>query len=540
MLKGILSSSEGGGVDISSAKRLKEILDVLRKRELLQGITPLKVRQVLEDLGPTFVKLGQIISVRPDFLSAEYRQELMKLQSDAAPMPFEVVEDIIQREYNQDWKEIFSYIDKEALGSASIAQVHRATLLNGDRVVIKVQRPGIYEIMAKDISLLKQALTLLNLVHETDGVVDLESIVDEIWNVAKQEIDFLLEADHIEEFAHLNKDEENIGCPKVNRQLATPRILVMECMEGIPLDNTEALEAQGTDMERIGRILAANYVKQIIQDGFFHADPHPGNIWVQDGKVLWLDLGMMGRLSAKDRKTFRRVIIALVTHDVYEMKDAVLALGLPRGKVDHIRLYDDVSMLMSQYGDLDFEHLKTGDLVRQIIMVLKNNNIAIPHGFSMFGRSVLVMEGVMKRCCPQVNLTEVFAEGLSLSLKKSFNWMTELSHMKREGYVLAKKSMQLPEQISDMLKMTLSGQTKVNLDVTGSQEPLQRLDKMINKMITAIISAALLLGSSTICTTQMTPKIMEIPLLGVLGYLAAIILCSRLLWSIIKTDRRKN
>ncbi len=539
MLKNVLEGKEKP-MDISSTKRLKEIVAVLRQREILQGMTPAKVRQVLEDLGPTFVKLGQIISMRPDFLPKEYQEELTKLQSDVRPMDFATVKAIIQGEYQQDWDKIFSYIDEKALGSASIAQVHQAVLLNGDKVVIKVQRPGIYDIMAKDISLLKKALSILNIVHDSNSVVDLESIVDEMWEVAKQEIDFVLEADHIEEFAHLNKEDKDILCPAVNRQLTTPRILVMECMEGIPLDDVQALTDNGVDMERMGRLLGVNYVKQVIEDGFFHADPHPGNIWVKDGKILWLDLGMMGRMSAKDRNTFRRAIMALVTGDVYEMKEAVLALGVPRGKVDHIQLYDDVAMLMNQYGDLDFEHVQAGEITRQILRVLKNNNIGVPHGFSMFARGVLIMEGVMTRCCPQVNFSEIFAQGLKISMERDFNWLNELSRMKREGYTLVKKSMQLPEQISDILKMTLSGQTKVNLDLTGSQEPLQQLDAMINKMIMAIISAALLLGSSTICTTQMTPQIMEIPVLGVAGYLAAMVLCGKLLWNIIRTDRGKK
>lgn len=539
MLREFLGQAEDGSMDISSARRLKEIVAVLRDRELLQGVTPVKVRQVLEDLGPTFVKLGQIISMRPDFLPNEYQAELTRLQSEVKPMDFSVVKEIVQREYNQSWDGIFASIDEHAMGSASIAQVHRASLLNGDRVVIKVQRPGIYEVMAKDIALLKRAISILNLVRDSEGVVNLESIVDEMWEIAKQEMDFLLEADHIEEFAHLNKDDENILCPKVNRQLTTQRILVMECMDGIPLDDGEGLQAACVDMERIGRRLGINYVKQMIDDGFFHADPHPGNIWVKDGRIIWLDLGMMGRLSVRDRNSFRHAIMALVTNDVYGMKEAVLALGMPRGKVDHIQLYDDVSALMAQYGDLDFEHLKAGEVARKILMVLKSNNIAIPHGFSMFARGVMIMEGVMTRCCPQVNFSEIFAKGLRVSMEKDFSWLAELNKFKRDSYMLMKKSMQLPEQISDILKMTLSGQTKVNLDLTGSQEPLQKLDSMINKMIMAIISAALLLGSSTICTTQMEPKIMEIPLLGVLGYLAAMVLCSKLLWSIIKTDRRK-
>ena len=210
MLREFLGQAEDGSMDISSARRLKEIVAVLRDRELLQGVTPVKVRQVLEDLGPTFVKLGQIISMRPDFLPNEYQAELTRLQSEVKPMDFSVVKEIVQREYNQSWDGIFASIDEHAMGSASIAQVHRASLLNGDRVVIKVQRPGIYEVMAKDIALLKKAISLLNLVRDSEGVVNLESIVDEMWEIAKQEMDFLLEADHIEEFAHLNKDDENI------------------------------------------------------------------------------------------------------------------------------------------------------------------------------------------------------------------------------------------------------------------------------------------------------------------------------------------
>lgn len=540
VLKEFWGQSEDTGMDISSAKRLKEIVAVLRERELLQGVTPVKVRQVLEDLGPTFVKLGQIISMRPDFLPAEYREELTKLQSDVRPMAFAAVREIVQHEYNQSWDKVFASIDEEAMGSASIAQVHRAELLHGGRVVIKVQRPGIYDVMAKDIALLKKAISILNLVRDSDGVVNLENIVDEMWEIAKQEMDFLIEADHIEEFAHLNKDDEKILCPKVNRRLTTQRILVMECMEGIPLDDAEGLRAAGVDVERMGRLLGVNYVKQIIDDGFFHADPHPGNIWVKDGRIIWLDLGMMGRLSVRDRSNFRRAVMALVTRDVYGMKEAVLALGIPRGRVDHARLYDDVAALMNQYGDLDFEHLRAGEVARNILMVLKSSNIAVPHGFSMFARGVMVMEGVMLKCCPQVNFSEIFAKGLRVSMKKDFSWLAELEKFKRESYVLMKKSMQLPEQISDILRMTMSGQTKVNLDLTGSQEPLQKLDQMINRMIMAIISAALLLGSSTICTTQMEPKLMEIPLLGVLGYLAAMLLCSKLLWSIIKTDRRNQ
>ncbi len=520
--------------DQGSATRLREMVEVLRARDIVHGITPEKLRLILEDLGPTFVKLGQIMSMRPDFLPQEYCDELMKLQTEASPLPFSVIEKVIEQEYQRRWTRIFRSIDEEALGSASIAQVHCAVLLDGEKVVIKVQRPGVHDVMSKDIVLLKRAAGILKILGPAQDVVDFSMVLDELWAIAKQEMDFVMEANHIEEFRHANQDADFVDCPKVYRHLTTQHVLVMEYVDGIQIDDAAGLKAAGVDMRRIGERLGENYVKQIVEDGYFHADPHPGNIWVRGGKIVWLDLGMMGRLSNKDRAAIRKAIFALAQHDVFEMKAAVLSLGVPQERIDHARLYQDIDALIAQYGDLDFRSLKMGVLSRQIMNVLRSHHIAIAPGISMFCRGVMTIEGVMRLVCPEVSFVEILARSMELSFAKGFNWREEAGKAKREGYILLRKSLQLPEQISDILKMTLSGQTKVNLELTGADEPLARLNKMINKLIIALLSAALLLGSSTICTTQMTPKIMEIPFLGVLGYLAAIVLSARLLWSILR------
>ncbi len=520
--------------DKGSAARLREMVEVLRERDIVHGITPEKLRLILEDLGPTFVKLGQIMSMRPDFLPQEYCDELMKLQTEASPLPFSVIEKVIEQEYQRRWTRIFRSIDEEALGSASIAQVHCAVLLDGEKVVIKVQRPGVHDVMSKDIVLLKRAAGILKILGPAQDVVDFSMVLDELWAIAKQEMDFVMEANHIEEFRHANQDADFVDCPKVYRHLTTQHVLVMEYVDGIQIDDAAGLKAAGVDMRRIGERLGENYVKQIVEDGYFHADPHPGNIWVRGGKIVWLDLGMMGRLSNKDRAAIRKAIFALAQHDVFEMKAAVLSLGVPQERIDHARLYQDIDALIAQYGDLDFRSLKMGVLSRQIMNVLRSHHIAIAPGISMFCRGVMTIEGVMRLVCPEVSFVEILARSMELSFAKGFNWREEAGKAKREGYILLRKSLQLPEQISDILKMTLSGQTKVNLELTGADEPLARLNKMINKLIIALLSAALLLGSSTICTTQMTPKIMEIPFLGVLGYLAAIVLSARLLWSILR------
>lgn len=321
----------------SATARLREMVAVLRKREVVRGMTPEKLRMILEDLGPTFVKLGQVMSMRPDFLPPDYCDELMKLQSSAKPLPFAIILDVIEQEYNRRWNQVFSFIDEEALGSASIAQVHRAVLTSGEKVVVKVQRPGIYQIMSKDIVLLKRAATLIKVLSSSQDVIDFNMVLDEMWTIAKQEMDFLMEADHIEEFQHLNSEIDYVASPRVFRQLSTQHILVMEFVDGVRIDDFDSLRAKGYDIDMMGRHLGENYVKQIIEDGFFHADPHPGNIWIRNGRIVWLDLGMMGRLSGRDRMAIRKAVYALATHDTFEMKAAVLSLGVVRGRSSSAR-----------------------------------------------------------------------------------------------------------------------------------------------------------------------------------------------------------
>ena len=519
----------------ATAVRLREILNVLRRYDIVHGITPEKLRHILEALGPTFVKLGQVMSMRPDFLPQEYCDELMKLTTQANPLPFTIIRNVVEQEYNCRWNKVFRSIDEEVLGSASIAQVHRATLKNGARVVIKVQRPGVFSIMSRDMVLLKRVAGLVKLFGSSAGtVIDFGMVLDEMWSIAKQEMDFLIEADHIEEFQHLNRNDPRIACPKVYRELSTQHILVLEYIDGVRIDDFEGLRAKGYDVSLLGRSLGENYVKQIIEDGYFHADPHPGNIWVRNGRIVWLDLGMMGRLSNQDRTAIRKAVIALASHDTFEMKSAVLSLGIQRGRINHTALYQDIDALMQQYSSLDFKSLRMGVLTRQIMNILRVHHIACPQGLSMFARGVLTIEGVMRLICPQVSFVEIFANSLSVDYRKNFNWREEMKKMRRGGFQLMRKSSQLPEQLSDILKMTMSGQTKVNLDLTGAEEPLRDINQMINRVILAVLVAALLLASSTICTTNMTPKLMEIPLLGVVGYFIAFMLSIRIIWDIHK------
>jgi ubiquinone biosynthesis protein len=316
----------------SPAERLKEIAAVFGRYNLIHGITPEKLRHILEDLGPTFVKLGQILSMRPDMIPEEYCRELTRLRTEVRPMDFGEVTEILSREFGEDYLNIFSSVDPTPLGSASIAQVHAAFLRDGRKVALKIQRPGVYERMDQDIRLLHRASVIIRIISGTGRVIDVNMVLDELWNAAKKEMDFLTEAEHIRKFSELNKAVAYVAFPKVEWKLTTPRVLCMEYVGGIQVDSVEELKREGYDLKDIAGKLVSGYVKQVLEDGFFHADPHPGNIRIRDGKITWLDLGMVGTLSARDRRLFSRAMAAVADGDVFELKAAILAVSRHGGK----------------------------------------------------------------------------------------------------------------------------------------------------------------------------------------------------------------
>ena len=263
---------------MDNRSRMKEIREVLFRNHITRGVTPEKLRVILEELGPTYIKLGQIMSLHSDILPKAYCDELVKLNYDVTPMPFSEVEEVINRSYREDWHQYFKTIDQESLGSASIAQVHRAVLLTGEEVVIKVQRKGIYDMMARDIGLLHRIVRLMPSVGGLKNVVDLGMILDEMWAVAQEEMDFLKEAANIEEFTRNNTGIAYVRVPHLYREYTTSRVLVMEYVGGCAINDREHLLSRGYDLEEVGRKLINNYVIQVMEDGFFHADPHPGNV----------------------------------------------------------------------------------------------------------------------------------------------------------------------------------------------------------------------------------------------------------------------
>ncbi|HEX9063008.1 MAG TPA: AarF/UbiB family protein, partial [Clostridia bacterium] len=520
------------------AKRIREIIRILKKNDIIHGITPEKLKSILEELGPTFIKMGQIMSMRPDILPPEYCNELKGLRSNVRPMDFNEVKKIIQTEYSASIEEIFENVEPMPLGSASIAQVHNAILKDGKKVVIKVQRLNIREIMGEDIAIMRKAIGLVKKISKAGDAIDFKTVLEEMWIAAQQEMDFLIESSHLEEFADLNSDISYVTCPKVEKSLTTSRILVMEHIDGLQIDDLEAIHDAGYDINEIGKKLALNYAKQVLDDAFFHADPHPGNIRVRDNKIVWLDLGMMGRLNNRDKQLLKSSVNAIVHNDINGLKSVLINLCSVRGKINHVALYSDIDDMLTRYIDLDLDSIDIGKVIMELNDLANRHHISMPGGIALLGRGILTIEGLMTSICPKINFVEILANHISGKIIEEFDISKEISKKFRSFANTLDKSIDIPSQIYDVLKMTIKGQTKMNLEITGSEEPLREIDKMVNKLVVGIVTAALLIGSSFIFSTDMKPQILGIPVLGGLGYFFALLLSVWLLHGIIIKSKR--
>ena len=517
------TASDKGKID--NRARLQEITAVLRKHHITRGVTPEKLRVILEELGPTYVKLGQIMSLHSDVLPQRYCDELMKLTSEVTPMPFETVEEVINRSYREDWRKIFQSIEKETLGSASIAQVHRAKLLDGTEVIIKVERKGIYDIMARDIGLLKRAVKLLPPVGGLKNVVDLEMVLDELWSTAQEEMDFLKEAANMEEFTRYNQGIKYIRCPKLYHEYTTSRVLVMEYIGGCPVDDKETLLAEGYDLGEIGRKLVSNYIKQVIEDGFFHADPHPGNVKVMDGRIVWIDMGMMGRLSVRDRNLMAGAVRAIAVGDIARLESAIMELGDVQGKIDSGKLYGELRDLMDRYGNASMGSIDAVEFFKDTMEIMKNNSIKLPHGMTMLVRGLTQMQGVLMSINPDINMAEIAAGRLREEMLHNFDLRAEASKTGRRIYKAAGRTLDIPPLVKIALEEYLKGQARVNMELDATKRLSQLLRRLVRNVVMGLWVMALLISSSIICTTDMKPKLLGIPALGFFGYILAFLIC---------------
>lgn len=526
--------------DKTSHKRMNEIVRIMRQYKVLHGLTPEQAVEVLQALGPTYVKIGQLASNRSDLLPKAYCDAFEKLRDDANPMPFDVVIEQIDRAYGKSWHEVFASIDPVPLGAASIAQVHKATLLDGTTVAVKVRRPGVAESMAEDIMLMKHLLALGEFASNShrDILLSLEGFIEEIERTTASEVDFTSELHNLMRFHDELADEEGVTSPVAYPQYSCESVLVMEFVQGTEISHTQALREQGIDVSALARRVCQSYVTQVLDDGFFHADPHPGNILVRDGEVVWIDLGMVGTLTVSERMLVGKVFTAVATDNAYLLKEAVMGLVHVLGPVDHGALLEALSRLLAEYSTAEMKEINVGTVLTEVIEVLRGQNMMMTSSVTMLARGFVTIEGVIAQVAADISVIEIVSKHVIAQQADPKFLATQLIDLATTSAASAEALAKLPTQLSNTLEMLDRGQIKVNGDIEVSSRILATAYASVGRISLALLSAGLFLGSSILCTTAMQPQLLGVPLLGVLGYVGAFVLGAYTVFHILVSRHR--
>ena len=499
---------------------------------------PERLRLVFEELGPTFIKLGQLLSTRPDLIPADFLDELAKLQDDIPSFSLEEVRTIFKEELGRYPEEIFHYFDTEPLAAASIGQVHRARMDSGVEVVVKVQRPGIENVIAVDLEILAHIAELMEqYLEEVQGHQPM-AIVHEFARSLSREIDFSIELANIQRFARQFEGNPAIHVPLVYPELSTDRVLVMEYVVGIKSSKIEILREQGYDLPLIATRGANLVMEQIFVHGFFHADPHPGNVFIlPDNVVCFIDFGQMGRLSLKDREDFTDLVLDLVAGNEQKIAAGVLKVTVQLGEVDRESLTRDLGNLMDMYLYRPLEDLEAGKILQDLLDLVSRHKLSFKPSLYQMMKALSTVEGVGLMLDPKLELIKLakpFMRKIRLGRMQPGRIAEELS---LTGFAYLHLFRDLPHELRTILTQLRSGRMRLEFEHRGLHSLGATLDRVSNRIAFAIVLAALIVGSSLIVLSDIPPHWHSIPIIGLIGFLVAGVMGFRLLLSIIRHGR---
>lgn len=529
----------------NSVQRLREIVKVLAfygfgyivdSKLNNEKKSPENLKKAFEELGPTFIKIGQILSTRPDILPAPYIAELSKLQDNVIPEKFEDINKVFLDEFHRPIQDCFKEFSEEPLASASVAQAHRAVLKDGREVIVKIQRPDINEKMHLDISILYRILKLTS-ARFSDALIDPKEIVDEILAETESELDFRNEASNMLKFKELNKNVACVYSPFLIKEYSSARVVTMERIRGFKINNIKKLKEGGYDLNDLGKKLSLSYFKQVFHDGFFHGDPHPGNLMIREGKICYIDFGIVGSFSDTLKASLNDIILSVAYKDINKLISVLMSICIKNGYVNRNMLYEDIDYLFECYLQASLENIKISLLLQELFDAAKRNNLRLPKDFTLLIRGFVIIEGVVAKIAPEIKIIDTVIPFVKSANNMSLLGSLDLDKVLIQSYNFVKASSKLPSKLLEVSDSILNGRAKIQLQVNSLNKSVSELNKMINRLVFALIISSMIIGSSLILNSNIGPKFYDISIIGILGYSIAAFMGFWLLISILKSGR---
>ncbi|MBW4621576.1 MAG: AarF/ABC1/UbiB kinase family protein [Cyanosarcina radialis HA8281-LM2] len=479
--------------------------------------TPAVLRNILVDLGPVYIKLGQLLSTRPDLLPPAYINALSTLQAEVPAVPWEHIEPVIRQQLKQPLEETFSSINAKPVAAGSIAQTHKAILVDGREVALKVQRPGIDAIIAQDIILIK---TLAELVARTDfgETYDVISLAEEFINALKAELDFTIEANYTDQLRqNLSKskwfDPQQLVVPEIHWPLTTEKLLVMEWLNGVPLLSADfSTPDNGKDpsvkRQEITTLLFRAFFQQLYIDGFFHADPHPGNLfYLADGRMALIDCGMMGRLDPKSQQILTEMLLAIVDLDAQRCTQLTLQLSDSFQAVNLSQLENDYSRMLRKYFNVSLSQINFSEVLYEVLQTARNNKIRVPSNLGLYAKAIANLEGVGRTFNPDVNLFQEVQPLIGDLFRRQLLGDKPLELALRTALDLKSLTLQSPRYIQFLLERLSSENLKLNITIPELHLMRRSLDDSANRLSFSIVVGALIVGAAIISSNPQTAQL---------------------------------
>ena len=504
---------------------------------------PERLRLMFEELGPTFIKLGQLLACRPDMLPIEYSRELAKLTDAAASFPSIKAREIIEQELKGTVGRLFSTFDDIPVAAASIAQVHRATLLDGTDVMVKVQRPDIDKIIERDISIMRGIAGLIESRVPELAPYNVPGIVAEFSRTIKKELDFNIEASNAAQLRFNFEKSTVLYIPRVYVALSTGRVLVLERIDGIRINDFQRIDEAGIDRKEIARKGAAAFFKMVLQDGFFHADPHPGNIFVlPDGRLGLVDFGIMGRVTEENMEYFANVFVALMEHDYEALVRQYVNLGfLFQGAVDVEKfehdMKEDLAELLEPYYGMQVKQIDFGAYIDRVTHLLIRHKLRQPANLYLMDKALITLEGLLKQLDPEFNYFEAAQPYVAQLVRRRKNPLRTIQNAGKNLSELFDAFTQLPRQMKATYKKFMHGDIRVNIHHEGMTQLIRDLDKSSNRLSFSIITASIIVASSIIIHSKAGPMLFGLPMFGLIGYVIAALLGLWILIGILRSGQ---